>query len=74
MERLQNLLFQMRAKVKSYEEKHGPLESDDIAETSSTVNEVSEIDKNDFDSSYKKEENIDAMQKDDSSIQAMDEN
>ncbi|CAI2166931.1 16316_t:CDS:2 [Funneliformis geosporum] len=47
MERLQNLLFQMRAKVKGYEEKYGPLETDnkdDIAEISTnTVNEVSEI-------------------------------
>ncbi|CAG8471579.1 8881_t:CDS:2, partial [Funneliformis mosseae] len=38
MERLQNLLFQMRAKVKGYEEKYGPLETDnkddDVAETS----------------------------------------
>ncbi|CAI2201590.1 5105_t:CDS:2, partial [Funneliformis geosporum] len=43
MERLQNLLFQMRAKVKGYEEKYGPLETDnkdDIAEISTnTVNE-----------------------------------
>jgi hypothetical protein len=47
MERLQNLLFQMRAKVKGYEEKYGPLEpdnKDDVAETTSTINEVSEID------------------------------
>lgn len=45
MERLQNLLFQMRAKVKSYEEKYGPLEpdnKDDAAETS-TIKEVSEV-------------------------------
>ncbi|RIA87021.1 hypothetical protein C1645_740414 [Glomus cerebriforme] len=41
MERLQNLLFQMRAKVKSYEEKYGPLEpdnKDDVVETS-TIDE-----------------------------------
>ena len=70
----------MRAKVKSYEEKYGPLETDnkddDLAETSSTktVNELSEIDKNDFgDDTHRKEENIDVTQKGDSSIQVMDE-